>query len=208
MSDDVKLLYPTPVLLRHWPLAGTHNPELREQILAKRAASGGVQVSNRGGWQSKDDLLAWGGPAVTAFIEWIRACVFQIYVAHRGDAFAAYLNETGNRLQLLLTAWANINGRGNFNTPHNHPGCHWSGVYYVDAPPGSGLLALQDPRPNINMANLGNDMLDLFPGSERTLEPREGLTVVFPSWLQHGVTVHESDEERISIAFNVRFWVS
>jgi uncharacterized protein (TIGR02466 family) len=86
-------------------------------------------------------------------------------------------------------------------------GSHWSGVYYVQAPPGSGQFAILDPRPNINMMDTGNVLLDLFRQDPRHIAPKEGLTVIFPSWLQHEAGTHELEQERISIAFNIRFIV-
>jgi len=35
------------------------------------------------------------------------------------------------------------------------------------------------------------------------VEPKEGRLVLFPSWLTHRVSVNRTDEERISIAFNL-----
>ena len=37
-----------------------------------------------------------------------------------------------NALSWILSAWANVNRRGDFNQLHTHPGATWSGVYYVD----------------------------------------------------------------------------
>ena len=35
------------------------------------------------------------------------------------------------------------------------------------------------------------------------IEPQEGMIMFFPSWLEHDVEPSKSDEDRISIAFNV-----
>jgi len=203
--NDVQLRFATPVLHKFWPQAEIHNAPLRGLILEKRRLSGSVAISNRGGWQSRDDLLNWGGQDVAALTQWIQACVFQVYETYHQGTFGAYLKTSGVNLRMRATAWANINGKGHWNATHNHHSSHWSGVYYVQVPPGSGQLALLDPRPNINMMDTGNPMLDLFQQSPREIEPKEGLTVIFPSWMQHHVATHEADEERISIAFNLRF---
>ena len=36
------------------------------------------------------------------------------------------------------------------------------------------------------------------------IEPREGQIIFFPCWLEHDVESSKTDDERISIAFNVR----
>jgi uncharacterized protein (TIGR02466 family) len=68
------------------------------------------------------------------------------------------------------------------------PGCVWSGVYYVevgDLPttehPKSGVIEFLDPRSGAEMVAL--------PGTpfaqQRTILPKSGEMIVFPSWLKH-----------------------
>lgn len=90
-------------------------------------------------------------------------------------------------IQLLLweigavhTAWANINGRGAFNKPHVHQGpFQRSGVYFVAGT--TGELAFSDGT---------------------VIAPEPGLLVEFPSMMQHWVRQNESEELRITVAFN------
>ena len=35
------------------------------------------------------------------------------------------------------------------------------------------------------------------------IEPQEDMILFFPSWLEHDVEVNQSNEERISIGFNI-----
>jgi uncharacterized protein (TIGR02466 family) len=203
--QDVQFHFATPVLQRMWPDANRYNSALRALVEKKRAESPGVLISNRGGWQSQDDLLTWGGEEIAALTRWFLDCVMQVYACYHQNDFARVAAEFNERLQWRGNAWANVNGRGDWNAMHNHHSSHWSGCYYLSAPPGSGTFSLYDPRPNINMVNLGYEPFDLFRQSPSVVEPKEGLTVVFPSWLQHAVSTHGSDEPRISIALNFLF---
>ena len=107
-------------------------------------------------------------------------------------------------LSWILSAWANINRRGDFNNMHTHPGATWSGVYYVDdgesSPDAEGTaIALSDPCPartNIFVPELSN--------SNVLFRPVPGLMILFPSYVPHAVPPHRGDRPRISIAFNVR----
>jgi len=200
--NDVQLHFATPVLHKCWPDADVRNRELKAVIEEKRRASPGVTISNRGGWQLNDDLLHWQEPCIGAFARWIHSCVMHLYHTYYPGEFARYLEGIGGELAIRVTAWANINARGHWNILHNHPGRAWSGVYYVQAPADSGKIELHDPRPNINMLGL-KPPLELFDAVPRQIDPQPGLTLIFPSWLQHSVGTHESDDERISIAFNV-----
>ncbi len=203
--NDVQLHFATPVLHKIWPAAAEHNAKLKELIVQKSKAVDSRAISNRGGWQSKDDFLEWGGESIAALSQWIQTCVLHIYQTYHRERFMEYLQTPGVAIKMRAKGWANINKKGDWNAAHNHYGSNWSGVYYVQAPPKSGQLALLDPRPNIDMMDTGIEVLDMFRQIPRTIDPQEGLTVIFPSWLQHQVSTHEADLERISIAFNIKF---
>tara|TARA_R110002020_G_scaffold183003_1_gene378897 strand:+ start:891 stop:1541 length:651 start_codon:yes stop_codon:yes gene_type:complete len=113
-----------------------------------------------------------------------------------------------------IEPWLNINQKGNFNPPHVHPGNDYSGCYYVDFPPSSGLIHFLDPRPqhrfsspnprtkeDTNWYNSGN----VYDSSFFTYEVKEGKVVIFPSWLTHYADPNPTDALRISIPFNAKY---
>lgn len=99
--------------------------------------------------------------------------------------------------------WLNINSKGSFNTLHDHVSMtnFLSGVFYVKVPENSGNIYFKDPR----------TLVKCFPDEqyfakgidEMELEPQENMLVIFPTWLSHRVGVNMSEEDRISIAFNI-----
>ncbi len=109
-------------------------------------------------------------------------------------------------LKLKLFAWMNANPPGGFNAPHTHPGAHWSGVYYVSQPTvetgTSGMIEFLDPR-----TDLPNWRILKSPAfrAKKKIRPAAGEIVIFPSYLMHWVYPNETDEERVSIAFNATF---
>ena len=47
--------------------------------------------------------------------------------------------------------WSNLNCPGDYNTTHDHPDCHMSGVYYVKLPKGDcGKLRMYNPMYSYN----------------------------------------------------------
>jgi uncharacterized protein (TIGR02466 family) len=83
----------------------------------------------------------------------------------------------------------------------------WSGVYYVDAgdPPNadrpkSGAIEFLDPRAGAEMMAAPG----LPFGETKSFIPETGQMIVFPSWLKHMVHPYWGDNDRISIAFNIR----
>ena len=37
------------------------------------------------------------------------------------------------------------------------------------------------------------------------VNPTEGELILFPGWLDHGVQTNDTDDERVSVSFNIRF---
>jgi uncharacterized protein (TIGR02466 family) len=144
--------------------------------------------TNRGGWNSRGrDLL--DQPAFTALREAATALCGGV-LAKMGQGKAAF----------TLDAWANIHDRGGFNFLHLHDGCLLSGVYYLQAPEGSGSLVFRDPRAGVLHASARGSWPNAYRDVQ--LRPTAGLMVIFPHWLEHFVEVHDSNTPRISIAFN------
>ena len=113
-----------------------------------------------------------------------------------------------------MTTWLNLHESGGFNTLHSHGDALFSGVLYLSAPEGSGALKFRDPRPGAMFMRRPDSSVQsqqyrnhqkIFPPVIAVKEPREGLCIVFPGWLEHYVEpseAHSQDNPRISVAFN------
>lgn len=201
---NIRGLFATPVAAVELPDAEARNAELRRRILERRAATPSVQASNAGGWHSDRALEDWGGPAMG-----------EILAAARQVANRMTADRNGKPINPAWTtqAWANVNGPGDANICHYHPGSYWSGAYYVDDggcatdPALGGEFEMIDPRgpgpgmyaPALKFA--GEDGASV--GSGETILPRPGLLFLFPSWLFHQVRPYRGTRLRISIAFNL-----
>ena len=112
-----------------------------------------------------------------------------------------------NKSIFLSNAWININQKHNSNQSHTHPNCILSGVYYIKTPEGCGNIQFWHPAVDLMDRDWNNICSDSdyneYNGSGRWLPAKEGMLYIFPSWLKHFVHPNMSDEERISISFNV-----
>jgi uncharacterized protein (TIGR02466 family) len=203
---QIRTLFPTPFVIApvhgHAALDGA----LKTIILARAATTPGVRLSNAGGWQSTDDVADWGGLPMRLLLEAAR---------RMADSLTAVQTPAGLQAggpQWRMNAWANVNGPGDFNHMHHHPGAYWSGVYWVDAGEGEGLdvggeLELHDPRgvlPAFYAPQLRTAVRDcLSAGGQDFFEPRTGTLVMFPAWLSHAVRPYRGLRQRISVAFNL-----
>lgn len=203
LDINVRGLFATPVAAVVVPEAEARNAELRRIILARREATGSVQASNAGGWHSDREILDWGGRPAREIVALARE------VANRLTA-----DRDGRNVHpdWKVQAWANVNGPGDSNICHYHPGAFWSGTYYVDDggsasdPSLGGAFEMLDPRgpgpgmyaPALKFA--GED--GHSAGSGEQILPRPGLLFLFPSFLFHQVRPYRGTAFRISIAFN------
>ncbi|MEI6067605.1 MAG: 2OG-Fe(II) oxygenase family protein [Methylococcaceae bacterium] len=111
-----------------------------------------------------------------------------------------------SRYAIQAEGWINALGRGGLNTQHDHPAWVWSGCYYINVPDGdkdlSGNIEFFDTR--TNERTLTVDGAAYFV-SKFVMKPRAGILLMFPSYLRHWVYPNESEEERVTVAFNARF---
>ena len=104
---------------------------------------------------------------------------------------------------LYINSWVNINSKGCYNTRHSHAEAAnlLSGVYYVTVPENSGAIRFYDPRPSV--IHSFADSRYYMPPQIYPIQPKENMLLLFPCWLEHEVGVNDSDEDRISISFNL-----
>jgi uncharacterized protein (TIGR02466 family) len=204
LDIQVKGLFATPVAAVEVPNAATINQALAAIILERRDKTVSVQASNAGGWHSDRDFAEWGGSYAREILRVAQSMATQLTADRAGKPV---------RPAWKLQAWANVNGPGDGNICHYHPGSFWSGTYYVEDggcaedPALGGEFEMLDPRgpatgmyaPALKFA--GEDGASV--GAGETIRPRPGLLFLFPSWLYHQVRPYRGNALRISVAFNL-----
>lgn len=147
----------------------------------------------RGGRQS-DELVSADTPAIAALAGLARdALAARIEATEPGDhPFIA-----ARPAHWSLTLWGTILAPGGTVDPHIHAPNWLSGVYYPTLPAATGdgeagwfaIGSLPD--------RLGGG------GTIRTIEPRPGRMILFPSYLWHATLPFGGNAERISFAFDL-----
>lgn len=101
-----------------------------------------------------------------------------------------------------LTVWGVILGGQGYQDPHMHASGWVSGVYYARVPPEVATSV----KTKAGWIEFGRPPSE-FPAEGAfellTIEPREGLLLLFPSYVYHRTIPFDSNAERISIAFDV-----
>ncbi len=165
--------------------------QLAQNIIQWSKEDPGVAKTNRNAWHSTTDMQ--NRPEYKPLIDELFKMVNQVFE-----------EEFLTRGAALGNMWANINPPGGYNQPHVHPNAVFSGVYYVKAPPNSGRLVCQDPRPGIQtcMPDRKKEQVPKHLWRDVRIEPKENRAIMFNSWLWHSVEPNMSNETRISVSYN------
>ena len=90
-----------------------------------------------------------------------------------------------------LSGWCVVLKKGGYQKRHIHPDSLVSGVIYIKLPTESA----DEQKKEGNLVFPSNNM--------KMVTPKEGMAVLFPSYLPHETVPISSDDERICIAFNL-----
>ena len=191
---DLNPTFVTPI----WTSIIPRHKEVNEKMfiyiksLQKKDRSG-INRSNLLGWHSNNFDLELEQPRF--FINSISPQLNSVLTDMGWD--------TKNQEVKITGMWAIINKKNSSNSMHIHSNNYISAAYYIKAPKNCGDIVFYDPRfaatyryPKISKTNKLNSNIVSF-------QPKEGMLVLFPSYLQHSVNVNKTDKERIVISFNI-----
>lgn len=106
-----------------------------------------------------------------------------------------------------IHSWINFFDKGQTENQHTHYGNFLSGCYYVQSSTGAGNLQFPDATAERDMWKgiYLKDKIEenIINTQSVSYEPIPGRILMFQSWMPHSVAKNNSDETRISIAFNV-----
>lgn len=185
-----------PIYEKHLPGYSALESAVMQHVHQLKETGTGMRRSNQGGWHSDETLHMTEHPETRQLIH----SLLQVACACIGD----FEGERKYKDIQMVGAWANINQKGDWNAPHEHMPCTWSGVFYLDA---------GEPLGHDNPAVLDGKILFFDPlplGQEWkrppnvVYRPKTGTMLLFPSFLTHMVAPYFGDKPRISLAFNLR----
>ena len=152
----------------------------------------GSKLSNAGGWQSNSFAIDNNGDLLHKFLI---NCIGGFPSIHES-------------ISIHMTAWININKKGDYNIKHNHPSSDLSGVLWIKCPKKCGDIIFDNPS-NFQDSDTLESYTQEFKNRTNFYNtyfftPTEGRILVFPAHLNHRVSPNESHEDRISVSFNIR----
>ena len=112
--------------------------------------------------------------------------------------YCNYLNYTGDCQ--ISESWFSLFRKGNYGHIHHHGATDISGVYYIKTNGEDGNLFFETPNQHLGTSKVFST---LTPRHE--YKPEVGNIMLFPGWLMHGIQTNTTDNERISLSFNISF---
>ena len=108
-----------------------------------------------------------------------------------------------NSVVMVLDSWAHITNDGGFHDVHNHPNCSWCGIYCVEAGESlsetlNGINRFYSPLNSMTL-DVGSHYLAT---NSNEWEPKDGVLIVFPSYLMHSALPYTGETDRVVISFN------
>lgn len=201
-NENMSLLFGMPLWTFRVGNVSQVNEKLSNAINEEKRVDAGVNLSNMGGWQShgklhfKNDFL-------------LLVDIINRYLVQVGKDYG-FGNATP---KLKITSmWANENPAGSSNTLHSHQSpagmpnpLVLSGCYYVKVPVNSGQFVLEDFSRPMRYLQLPFQEANMTNSFTMKVQPKEGDLLFFPAWMEHRVEPNNSNDNRISIAFNIAF---
>jgi uncharacterized protein (TIGR02466 family) len=101
----------------------------------------------------------------------------------------------------IVESWMVLNKPGSLGGLHRHLPYDLAGVYYFKTNTRDGDLRLLSTVE----APLANRPFNTMQPSNAVVQPEVGKLLLFPGWLVHGSDRNTTDEDRVSVAWNIKF---
>jgi uncharacterized protein (TIGR02466 family) len=209
-----KHFWPTTFFTRPWPghlseAAGILSFLYELKSKASSSIASGVAPaakSSMGLFESDFDLFAADHPGLSKL---------KAFIAETVQLAVTRINGLQSELHKLrvefLDSWFHITNDGGFHDAHNHGGCSWCGIYYVQIGDSGKRLAGSAPNGGnrfYSPLSLGGGFKDV--GNQYLnfsyIDPpmRDGTLLLFPSYLLHSALPYRGELDRVVISFNLR----
>lgn len=185
-------------------IAGTSSDEFIEMLKnyvsqLHNAKSAPLQQTVNGGTQTRGNILSSDNEYLqelrSFFEESVRQYISEVSAI---DGLHEFVVLPSNKFK-IVGAWSVFLSDNGYHTNHVHPEGKLSAVFYIDLPSTlnhekyEGYLSFGTP----------NFELKTHLTHEYSVRPEIGKLVIFPSYFWHGTIPFQSDEKRLTIAFDI-----
>lgn len=98
--------------------------------------------------------------------------------------------------------WFNISNEGDFNFPHSHGDCHFSGAFYVKTTPENSIIFYNSQHFNGQVPPIISERSNSLSHSQIEYNCVESSLMVWRNYMVHSTPRQMGDGEKIVISFN------
>lgn len=187
---SIEQLYATPILVKVLDNYKNINCDIDKEI-------------DRIDWHTKKE---WGEPNHISTTDFDEDIILSKNLFSLSDAIDNCLKEYCKEIDFKIInysrkSWILKIKNGHFAHSHNHAPTDISGVYYYQTTGNDGHFFFESPNTYFETSKCFRKKY----GQRFLQQPEVGKIILFPGWLRHGVFLNSSNDERISISFNINF---
>jgi len=156
----------------------------------------GTALSNMGGWHS-DDII---NETHTEFVKLKNKIEDTANIYHHDMQFKKIYH------QKIDNIWVNINQKGHSNVFHDHPYSILSGAFYLTKGETAPIV-FEHPFKDINTYFWKKSIIEEWNTTNAVrwnIPPKPNILLIFPSWIQHKVSMNKENIDRITFSFNTK----
>lgn len=153
----------------------------------------------RGGSQTTGDLFVRTEPEIRDLIASLETCIREHISSFPTDSQHPLFARSSETFE-FAASWSVKLARTGYHTMHIHPLGWISSAYYVQVP-----KEVSESEAYGGGLKFGEPDIDIGPqGTARQqIQPKAGRLALFPSYMWHGTVPFQSDEPRMTVAFDV-----
>lgn len=175
------------------------NAALKDALASEHSfKSAPLDQSLRAGIQTRNDLRFSSNPVIQAFFTALDEPI-RDYIAHIGYDPSHALRQRNTGGYRLTGAWSVELSAGGHHVNHVHPMGWISSSYYVQVPDETRSGSEKEGWIEFGAPPLDIDGLE----AEKSVQPKAGLLVLFPSYMWHGTRPITGSQTRLTLPFDV-----
>lgn len=155
----------------------------------------GFQIREKNGYGTIDQKILNKYPNILSKIS---SCI--------DDYLYNFIEIDRRHLFKITRSWANIHEQNDWGHKHNHTS-DFTGILYISVNSKSGNVNFYKPHFHFNIFNSEQNIQysneNQYNVKIKKVLPINGDIIIFPSFIYHGVDINQSDEKRISLAFDI-----
>lgn len=149
-------------------------------------------------WMSSEQQLSNKGDFSQSIIDYEKMVNVKQSIIHHCGNYMQHMNVGERYRPAIISSWLTLTTPGLHAHIHDHGTSHISGVYWFKTNGQDGNIVFRNANKALKCNPIGSSF-----AHEQQYNPEEGRIVMWPSFLDHGVNENKTDNDRISLSFNI-----